>query len=131
YRTPGSWITSPYIAAAILCLGKTIMFESLNNMKFKWQSFVNSDDFTSMKTAKVKRNFPKIWKDITKMQLYQKYKPYIDLLYFLVNSNLTWFPSVTMKNAWGIANLHDYTRSKINLDVIWLKYNSLRKTKKV
>ncbi|MEK6882062.1 MAG: hypothetical protein AABY22_20770, partial [Nanoarchaeota archaeon] len=107
YRTPGSWITSPYIAAAILCLGKTVMFESLNNTKFKWQSFVKPTDFTLMNTETVKKKFPEIWKDITKMQLYQKYKPYIDLLYFLVNSNLTWFPSVTMKNAWGIADLHN------------------------
>src|ERR1017187_1859540 len=33
YRTPASWITSPIVASAILCLAKVVMFEALNNDK--------------------------------------------------------------------------------------------------
>src|SRR6267154_5032104 len=31
YRPTSSWLTSPYVSAAILCLGKTVMYEMLNN----------------------------------------------------------------------------------------------------
>ena len=36
------------------------------------------------------------------MKLYQKYKLYIDLIYFLVKNELTWFPKTTMKEAWEL-----------------------------
>ena len=127
YRTPSSWITSPYVAAAILCLGKMILFESLNNPKFKWQTFAKPYHFTNMNTPYLKTKFPNIWSDITKMKLYQKYKPYVDLIYFLVTENLSWFPTTTMKNAWGVANLAKYTNKSVDLDLIWLRYKNLNK----
>ena len=56
------------------------------------------------------------------MQLYQQHKPYLDLIYFLINNKLTWLPKRGMKEAWGIANEEMEAPSNLALDVIWLRH---------
>lgn len=123
YRPMSSWLSSPYIATAIIALSKTIVYESLNNPKFDWHTCVESDDFKNMNQDKLREKFPKIWKDITKMTLYQNYKPYIDLLYFLITNNLTWLSATGMKDSWGIIDMKKCISKKVSLDVIWQRYN--------
>ena len=131
YRVVSSWLVSPYMAYAILCLSKTIVYEFLNNKEYKWNNYftyLNKSVFSQMRLYPIKQKFLSIWRDITKMILYQKYKLHIDLIYFLVKNELTWFPKTTMKEAWGIMDLSRIDRiNKIDLDIIWLKYNSLKK----
>jgi hypothetical protein len=123
YRVCSSWITSPYIAAAFLCLAKTIVFERLNNNKFKFQNFgFTKYDFAEMNTCGIRKKFPIIWEDITKMSQYQVYKPYIDLIYFLIKNNKTWFPTVTLQEAWGITNLLDRKENRVDIGVLWQRY---------
>ena len=45
YRALGSWITSPYVSSAILCLAKAIISECLNNDKFVNSESNNLQDF--------------------------------------------------------------------------------------
>lgn len=121
YRTCSSWITSPYVAAAVLCLSKTVMYEIANNPQFEPKRFVEPVDFNKMNVEKVLGLFPQMWKDITSMKLYQVYKPYIDLLYMLVTKKLTWFPNTNMKDAWGLINMEN-TLDKIQMNVIWERF---------
>ena len=123
YRTMSSWISSPYIATAMLCLSKTVMYEVLNNSRFKWHKFAVKDDFYKMNQKKVIEKFPTIWSDITKMYLYQLYKPYIDLIYFLIENKLTWLPTTGMKECWGIVDMKPCISNKIGMDLIWHRYN--------
>ena len=123
YRAMSSWISSPYVAAAMLCLSKTVMYEVLNNSKFQWHKFAVNTDFTKMDQRRVLEQFPKIWSDITKMHLYQLYKPYIDLIYFLVKNKLTWLPSSGMKESWGLVDMQPCISGRIGMDVIWHRYN--------
>jgi len=124
YRPMSSWLSSPYVAAAMLCLSKTVMYELLNNSKFEWHKFAVRDDFYKMNQERVLSKFPEIWNDITKMHLYQTYKPYIDLIYFLVKNRLTWIPATGMKESWGVVNMQSCISNKIGLDVLWHRYNS-------
>ena len=125
YRALSSWLVSPHVSAAFLCLSKTVMFEVLNNPKFKWNlDFVDSITFNKVKTDLILEKFPLIWSDVTKMKLYQTYKPYIDILYFLVKNNLTWFPKEEFTKVWGLKNLNRKVSKKINIEAIWLKYNN-------
>ena len=124
YRPMSSWLSTPYISAALLCLSKTVMYEVMNNSNFEWHKFAQPDDFSTMNQARVREIFPKIWADITKMHLYQVYKPYIDLIYFLVSNNLTWFPSTGMKESWGICNMKPCISNKIGVDILWHRYNT-------
>lgn len=124
YRTCSSWVTSPYVSAAMLCLAKTLMYELVNNPKFEPQVYVTLEDFTNMDTDRIMTFFPQIWKDITGMRLYQTYKPYIDLIYFLIKKKLTWFPSMGMKEAWGLIDLTEaYDKDKIQMNLIWQRFN--------
>lgn len=123
YRPMSSWLSSPYISAALLCLSKTVMYEALNNPAFQWHSFVNADDFHDMNQDKIMGKFPEIWHDIVKMHLYQDYKPYIDLIYFLVVNRLTWFPRSPMKESWAIFNMEVCLNNKVGMDLLWHRYN--------
>lgn len=121
YRSCSSWLTSPYISAAILCLAKTVMYEVTNNSEFHPRQTVVAEDFRQMRIDHLRELFPPVWSDITKMELYQTYKPYIDLIYFLVNKKLTWFPKVNMKEAWGLVDMSN-AYDKIQMSVIWERF---------
>jgi hypothetical protein len=123
YRPMSSWVSSPYVSAAMLCLSKTVMYEVLNNSKFQWHKFAINSDFDKMDQRRILEQFPKIWADITKMHLYQLYKPYIDLIYFLVKNKLTWLPASGMKESWGVVDMQPCIANKIGMDVIWHRYN--------
>lgn len=123
YRTCASWLTSPYVAAAVLCLAKTVMYELANNPRFEPRLVVRNDDIMNMDTETLLSYFPDLWKDITSMELYQQYKPYIDLIYFLIKKKLTWFPSTSLKEAWGLVDLTIAKEDKLKMDVIWERFN--------
>lgn len=123
YRVPSSWIVSPYVAASMMCLSKTVMHEALNNTTFPFGNYVDDHTFSQMRTAELKAShWGNLWKDIQKMELYQLHKPYLDLIYFLVQNKLTWFPKRGMKEAWGIANEEVEAPSDLDLEVIWLRH---------
>lgn len=121
YRSCSSWLTSPYISVAILCLAKTVMYELTNNTRFEPRALVNGDDFRLMRTDRILENFPLIWGDVTKMAKYQEYKPYLDLIYFLVKKKLTWFPKATLKDAWGLVDFNN-TYNMMQMNVIWERF---------
>ena len=123
YRTCASWITSPYVAAAVLSLSKTVIWEFANNPHFEPRQVITQDDFHTMNTDKIYAVFPDLWRDITSMKLYQQYKVYIDLIYFLVKKRYTWFPSTNMKEAWGLVDMTEAYVDKIKMNVIWERFN--------
>ncbi len=127
WRTPSSWLVSPYIAAAFLCLSKAVMYEVLNNPKFSPTQYVDSGVFNDIAKnyeddSLIREKFPKIWAEITKMKLYQSYKPYIDILHYLVTKKLTWFPKGGLKETWGLMDVNARNKN-VSLDVIWSRYN--------
>ncbi len=122
YRTPSSWLTSPYVSAAMLCLAKAAMHEYMYVSSANPKRVSGRD--ISLCSAALRRKFPDIWKEITHFQLYQEYKPYIDLIYFLVDNNLNWFPKCNFQTAWGVSDLKDLTKHKISLDLIWARYRA-------
>jgi len=123
YRPMSSWLSSPYVAAAMLCLSKTVMYEVMNNSKFQWHQFVVADDFPKCNQDRLIKQFPAIWDDITKMHLYQTYKPYIDLIYYLVKNKLTWLNANDMKDCWGVVDMKRCIGEKVGVDFLWSRYN--------
>lgn len=123
YRVLSSWLTSPYISAGMLCLAKAIAFEYINNPKFKWSNYVNSDTFKTVNVADLRVKFPNMWKEISRMNLYQIYKPNLDLIYYLIKNNYTWFPNTTMKQAWGIGRIvKPINIPQVKFENIWARY---------
>ena len=122
YRGMSSWLSSPYVSAAMLCLSKTVMYEVMNNSKFEWHKFAVRSEFETVNYDKIIPKFPSIWNDITKMYLYQTYKPYIDLIYFLVINKRTWLPSTDMKDCWGVIDMKPCISDKVGIDFLWNRY---------
>jgi hypothetical protein len=136
YRTPASWLTSPYVAAACLCLAKAIVWESVNNDKFAWRDHLlkpsetydpytpggpTSNAIRTSNLAPIRDHFPSIWEDITKLTLYQDLKIQIDMLHFLVANKLQWHPRKGMQQAWGINNALLPMPFSLDMDSIWLR----------
>lgn len=122
YRTPSSWLTSPYVAAGFLCLAKTVIWEAVNNPQAQFGTYVVDSDFRSMNSDKMMAKLPLIWADITKMHLYQKYKIYIDVLYYLANNKLKWYAKDGSMNAtWGLNDISLAVPKSFELDTIWAR----------
>lgn len=123
-RCFSSALVSPAIMAAHLCLVKTVMYETLNNLSFSPKERFTDGDFTEVRTNKVRNSFHELWSEITEMQLYPQYKSYIDIFKFLIENNLTWFSRnedgsiLDMKATWGIAD-NTPPPEKISLQSIW------------
>jgi hypothetical protein len=133
YRAPSSWLTCPAVAAAILCLGKIVMFEVLNNEKFKPSTRVTKALFNNDKEKELYEIFPDVWREITQMMLYNQYKVQLDPINFLISKKLSWFPrklkgdkmqAIDMKEAWGIIRMHDVLTKKVKLDDIWANWKN-------
>jgi hypothetical protein len=99
-RAPSSWLVSPHITAACLCLGKTVMFEYLNNNQECLNKRQKHIGFEAQELRK--SNFNNLWEDIQKFKLYSLYKQHLDLFPFLINNNLSWYPKCSIREAWGI-----------------------------
>lgn len=122
YRSASSWLTSPYITAAILCLGRVVMYEMINRIKFEIPGRFDADIFVSSDYPSVRAEFPALWKEITNMALFPQYKDYLDIIPFLINKNLTWYPKVSMKDAWGISHISQILPSPLTCKDVWHDY---------
>lgn len=120
YRTASSWLTSPYVTAAVLCLAKAVVHEGIKRGKTKPPRFVGSPQINEMQVVDIRKKFDSIWAAVTNLELYPEYKPQIDLIYTLVKNNRTWFPKQSMKTSWGIMNMSRQTvKPTITLKSIW------------
>lgn len=122
YRTPSSWITSPKIALAILCLAKMVMYEAINNKSFKFKYYVDNNDFIKVNTARLRRIFPSLWEDITKMSLYKKYAKQLKIIHDLIVDGKDWLLDKNdMKYHWGIEIPPSIPKPPINEKVRLIK----------
>ena len=122
YRTPGSWVTSPYVAAGFLCLTKAVVHEVLEGTMLlqdaSTSSYINSNRVSVLRDYYTTTTRP----SITTLSLYPTYKPYLDFLDFLITNRLTWYPKVSMKQAWGIVPTRQYPQGP-TLASIWRGYS--------
>lgn len=119
YRVCSSWLTSPYVAAGLLCLGKTVMYEVLNNKKFV--PSVNKtveNDFKKMQINRVRPLFNDMWNEVKQMKLYNKFAPQLNIVETLINNNMSWFPKVKLKEAWGLVSSSN-NKPTLTLNDIW------------
>ena len=129
YRTPSSWLVSPQIAVAALCLAKTIVYEYLNTNFHSVITInsINKTDFNQVYRNKLKKIFYSVWPHITRMQLYPKYQSYINLIYFLILHNRTWHPYGDLKQTWGLVDSSLENRL-ISMRCIWSDFIKSRQS---
>lgn len=107
YRCLGSWLTSPYIAAGILALGKVVVHETLfNGLATEGKTHLRADNeqFRNAKMEELRKRFKPLFSEVQKMELYKKHSKHINVLKRLINAKLTWFPKCGMRDAWGLVD---------------------------
>jgi hypothetical protein len=111
YRTCSSFLVSEEICRAFLCLGKVVLFEVLNNPEIRYKKYVTHDDFVYMNVNRIRKIFPKIWLDISKMILFKKFRKHLDIIPQMVDRGLSWDKGLfdDMKEGWGL-NLNRVNR---------------------
>lgn len=123
YRMPGSWLVSPQMASAALCLAKVVMSEAINNKSLSPKENILASDINLMKTDVLRQKFPVIWHQITQMALYPKYKKELLFLRNLIIKQKDWFHPVETKDdiraAWGVELTRGLFLGKVTVKDIW------------
>src|SRR5579859_5963605 len=73
YRTASSWLTSPYVAASVLCLAKAVIHQGITENKKSPPTFITAEDINEMQVNHIRSKFDDIWSAITKLKLYHEY----------------------------------------------------------
>jgi len=108
YRTLSSWLTSPQVSMGVLCLAKTIMWEVINHdlsphtHPADLAPYAGMGEFDAGNMSRFRAKFPTLWEHVKKMELYEKYKEPIDFIGSLIERQMTWFPKIEVREAWGL-----------------------------
>jgi len=127
YRVLSSWLTSPAVAAGILCLAKTVAHEAAFNDLGKYirkDIVPNAALFNHASYVYHKKKFKRLWHRIRKMELYPKYKKYINFLRRLISAKKNWYPTYDMKEAWKIPTEKSSTPCLVDGEDIMVKINN-------
>lgn len=121
YRTPSSWLSSPHVAAGVLCLAKVVMHEIINNnLTHGPEVKIFPRDINAADTTTMRVKLPRIWEKIQSMKLFPKYRNYIEFLMVLIENNKTWHTNNEVLAEWGI-NTSPYMKppAKLTITDIW------------
>ncbi|MEA4925830.1 MAG: hypothetical protein VB084_11025 [Syntrophomonadaceae bacterium] len=102
YRTPGSWLVSPQIAAATLCLAKIV---ASNYLKLTRNCFLSSEAqraFYSGNQDYLKILFNDVWADIQKLDMYLAYEDKLKIIYDMIKNNRKWEEKEDIRKTWAI-----------------------------
>ena len=108
YRTPASWLVSPELTTACLCLAKIVATEYY---------LLPRDYFTSIELQKAfyqgKKHyfydiFNELWADLSKTSLFNQYLEYLIPLTDLIKTRAHWNEEVDLRITWKL-------KSKLNL----------------
>lgn len=102
YRTPASFIVSPEVTAAALCLAyvvgmhhRELPIVDLYDRRLQ-AAFFNGDREVLSPIAEQNLSF------VTRLPAYQRYREYIDPLITMIQSRQTWNEKVDIRRAWDI-----------------------------
>lgn len=102
YRTLGSWMVSPEIAKAVLCLAQLVAVHHRELIRTPLGQTNLQRAFYRGDKETLRPHFDEIWHDIQKTDLYDTYKEHLDLISKMVQSRETWNETQDIKGAWGI-----------------------------
>jgi hypothetical protein len=103
YRTPGSWLVSPQIAAATLCLAKIV---ASNYLKLTRNCFLSAEaqrSFYNGNQDYLKLLFNDIWADIQKLDMYLEYEDKLQIIYDMIKNNRKWEEKEDIRKTWAIS----------------------------
>lgn len=106
YRTLGSWLISPEITLAVLCLAKIVSsnFRVLNKNYFMTaeaqRAFYKGDQ------QYFKQAFEDIWRDIQRLEMYQEYKQQLEPIPTMISGNTCWDEKIDIRKSWSLSKVY-------------------------
>ncbi|MEQ8200889.1 MAG: hypothetical protein ABRQ24_05650 [Syntrophomonadaceae bacterium] len=102
YRTTASWLVSPQIAAAVLCLAKIVASNYLYLTRNCFIDIEAQRAFYEGDQEYLRLVFHDIWSDIKKSDMYHTYKEELQIIEDMVNSRISWDEREDIRKAWAI-----------------------------
>ncbi|BCJ85734.1 putative amidoligase domain-containing protein [Effusibacillus dendaii] len=105
YRTLSSWLVSPTVTTAVLCLAHLAAthYKELNRRPLL--SFALQDAFYRGNQQTLRPYFDEIWRDIQSTSTYEMYKDQLEIIPTLVHSEKIWDESTDIRATWGIEQI--------------------------
>lgn len=105
YRTPGSWLVSPQITCAVLCLAKIVAenYPKLTGNRLNKVEAVQA--FYTGEQEYFRTEFACIWEEITQIGCYDKYQTELEILPYMVFNHITWDEHSDIKTTWKLAGI--------------------------
>ncbi|MFZ2539943.1 MAG: hypothetical protein WAX04_13770, partial [Oscillospiraceae bacterium] len=107
YRTPGSWLITPEITLAVLCLAKIV---SSNYRKLSRNYFMNVEAqraFYNGDQRYFKAYFEDIWRDIQRLDIYNEYKHQLEPIPNMINGNICWDEKLDIRKSWSLSKVYN------------------------
>jgi len=105
YRTPASWLVSPQIAAAVLCLAKVVASNYLYLTRNLFLSPEAQRAFYEGNQEHLRLMFHDIWSDIKKLEMFQVYAQELQIIEDMVNSGTSWDEKEDIRRSWGLTRV--------------------------
>jgi hypothetical protein len=135
YRTPASWLISPDITGAVLCLAKIV---ASNYLQLTKNCFITVDAqkaFYEGNQEYLRSQFDDIWSDIIKLDMYEAYKDELQIILEMIDDGNIWDEKEDIRKAWGLniksksaaSNTTSYENSADDNSALVLNANSSRR----
>lgn len=100
YRTLSSWIITPKVARAVLCLAKIISMEYPRLRQSHLTTVEAQRDFYRVRKNTFREIYPQLWTDLTTTISYARYAEEVDILRRMIVRKRRWKESVNIRSQW-------------------------------
>jgi hypothetical protein len=117
YRTPGSWLVSPEISLAVLCLAKLVSSNYLHLRRNFFLSVNAHRAFYRGDTQYFRVQFDELWQDLKRLDDYQTYSKELEIIPQMIWQNQTWDEEKDLRKTWHLNKNYSkkYTPAKGNV----------------
>lgn len=102
YRTLASWLISPQIAAAVLCLAKIVASNYLYLTRNCFLGTESQRAFYEGDQEHLRPMFNDIWSDLSNLDMYAVYEQELQIIPDMINSGISWDEREDIRKSWGI-----------------------------
>ncbi|MBO8158417.1 hypothetical protein [Thermosyntropha sp.] len=124
YRTLGSWLISPQITLAILCLAKIVASKYPYLSMNYFCSIEAQKAFYNGEQERLKIYFKYLWNDIKNTDIYFLYCEHLQIIPEMIEKNTNWDEKIDIRKAWSISIKKTVKTSKSNLNINRAKGNT-------
>lgn len=102
YRTPASWLVSPQVTKAVMCLAKVLAseYQFLTQDLFLHPSA--QEAFIAANREYFAPHFARIWSDLSKTSTFKLYAAELQIIETMVKEQRTWNERVDIRRTWEL-----------------------------